>query len=74
MDTAVRASLRWRSTLRFEPVPRSLFFAWTLDFVNRASANASVGVEHAAWTVQGDPNLGVTLDATNDEGGHRWGR
>jgi hypothetical protein len=25
--------LRWRSTLRFEPVTSNLFFSWTLDFV-----------------------------------------
>ena len=29
---------------------------------------------HVAWAVQGDPNLGVALNATNDERGHRWGR
>src|SRR5215510_1894506 len=27
---------------------------------------------HAAWAIQGDPNLGVAPNATSDKRGHRW--
>ena len=46
---------------------------------SRASRKTGAGASrtnppHVAWAVQGGPNLGIALNATNDERRHRWGR